>query len=169
MIRYGFIYKWIPVLLLASKPAWWKQTHKTLHTYCITPLFEILFWGFFCFCFLLLDLTSQGTNRITQFVTLMWVWFPLFSSGFGLLKIWFWGARGSFESTMGWTFGVSQDERKLWVRIVKLKENNSKLELFCFLFCLWFVNFVLIVKQICVPLSCINKNDLLILLCIKSV
>ncbi|KAH9571720.1 hypothetical protein CY35_02G108100 [Sphagnum magellanicum] len=23
MIRYGFLYKWIPVLLLASKPAWY--------------------------------------------------------------------------------------------------------------------------------------------------
>jgi hypothetical protein len=31
---------------------------------------------------------------------------------------------------MGRTFGVSQDGRKLRVRIVKLKENNSKLELF---------------------------------------
>ncbi len=79
------------------------------------------------------------------------------------------GGNGEFEGTMGRTFGVSQDGRKLRVRIVKLKENNSKLELFCPLFCLWFVNFVLIVKQTFVPLSCANKNDLLILLCIKSV
>jgi hypothetical protein len=151
----------------ASQPGEKKPIkHSTL---AALPLFLKFFFGVFCFCFLLLDLTSQGTDRVTQFVTLMWVWFPLFSSGFGLLKIWFWGARESFEGTMGWTFGVSQDGRKLGVRIVKLKENNNKLELFCPLFCLWFVNFVLIVKQICVPLLCANKNDLLILLCIKSV
>jgi hypothetical protein len=82
-------------------------------------------------------------------------------------KFCFWQA--SQYGTIGRTFGVSQDGRKLRVRIVKLKENNSKLELFCPLFCLWFVNFVLIGKQTCVPLSCANKNDLLILLCIKSV
>lgn len=104
-------------------------------TLAALPLFLKFFFGVFCFCFLLLDLTSQGTDRVTQFVTIMWVWFPPFSSGFGLLKIWFWGERGSFEGTMGRTLGVSQDGRKLRVRIVKLKENNSKLELFCPLVC----------------------------------
>lgn len=54
--------------------------HSTL---AALPLFLKFFLGGFCFCFLLLDLTSQGTDRVTQFVTLMWVRFPLFSSGFG--------------------------------------------------------------------------------------
>jgi len=44
--------------------------HSTL---AALPLFLKFFFGVFCFCFLLLDLTSQGIDRVTQFVTLMWV------------------------------------------------------------------------------------------------
>ncbi len=49
---HGHLLDAIQVLLLASKPAWWEQTHKTLHTFCIAPLFEVLkFLGFFVFVF----------------------------------------------------------------------------------------------------------------------
>ncbi len=154
---HGHLLDAMQVLLLASKPAWWEQTHKTFHTRCITLFFEVLFWGFlFLFSSFGSNIPRDRSNHpiCDSHVGVI----SSFLSGFRFLKIWFWGARGSFEGTMGWTIGVSQDGRKLRVRIVKVKENNSKLELICPLFCLWFVNFVLIVKQTCVPFSWVNKK-----------
>jgi len=95
------------VLLLASKPTWCEQTHKTLHTCYITPLFEVLFWGFL---FLFFSFGSDiPRDRLSH---------PIGDSHVGVISsffIWFWGARGSFEGTIGRTFGVSQDGRKLRV------------------------------------------------------